>query len=130
MVETTTATGRIGMSADVAEALAAFRRFNYEHIYLRPASQQQAAAVISLLRALVEHYADRPHAIPTQTMTVALGERATVDAGSPEALRAAVAYVAGMTDRFACQEGLVQLSWDPAELPQGIGVSGFRGTSL
>ena len=118
------------MSPDVAEALTAFRRFNYERIYLRPASQQQAGAVISLLRALVEHYADRPHAIPAQTVTAALGDRARggLDAGSTEALRAAVAYVAGMTDRFACQEALAQLSWDPAKLPQGIGVNAFRGT--
>ena len=29
-----------------AEALAAFRAFNYEHVYLRPASQQQAHAVV------------------------------------------------------------------------------------
>jgi dGTPase len=124
MVAATTATGRIGMAPDAAEALAEFRRFNYEHIYLRPASRQQADAVVSLLRALVEHYADRPHAIPAQTMSVVLGERAQyVDAGSAEALRAAVAYVAGMTDRFACQEGLVHLAWDPAKLPRGIGVS-------
>ena len=131
MVSATAATGRIGMSPEIAEALAAFRRFNYEHVYLRPASQQQAAAVISLLRALVEHYADRPHAIPSQTVRAALGDDADfVDAGSGEALRAAVAYGAGMTDRFACMEGLAQLSWDPAKLPQGIGVSAFRGTSL
>ncbi len=126
MVTATTATGRIGMVPDIAEALAEFRRFNYEYVYLRPASQQQAAAVVSLLRALVEHYADRPHAIPHQTIAAALGERADyVDAGGPEALRAAVAYVAGMTDRYACQQGLAQLSWDPAKLPRGIGVSGI-----
>lgn len=132
MVTAITATGRIGMAPDIAEALAAFRRFNYEHVYLRPASQQQASAVISLLRALVEHYADRPHAIPRQTMEAALGDQAAdlgrvdhVDAGGPEALRAAVAYVGGMTDRFACQQGLSQLSWDPAKLPRGIGVSGI-----
>jgi dGTPase len=126
MVSATTATGRIGMAPDIAEALAEFRRFNYEFVYLRPASQQQAAAVVSLLRALVEHYADRPHAIPRQTIEAALGERADyVDAGGSEALRAAVAYVAGMTDRFACQQGLSQLSWDPAKLPRGIGVSGI-----
>ena len=126
MVTATKATGRIGMVPDIAEALAEFRRFNYEYVYLRPASQQQAAAVVSLLRALVEHYADRPHAIPHQTITAALGERADyVDAGGPEALRAAVAYVAGMTDRYACQQGLAQLAWDPAKLPRGIGVSGI-----
>jgi len=126
MVSATIATGRIGMKPDIAEALAEFRRFNYEYVYLRPASQQQASAVVSLLRALVEHYADRPHAIPHQTIEAALGERADhVDAGGPEALRAAVAYVAGMTDRFACQQGLSQLSWDPAKLPHGIGVSGI-----
>ncbi len=39
-------TGRIGMTAAEAEALAEFRRFNYERIYLRAASRQQAAAVI------------------------------------------------------------------------------------
>ena len=105
MVTATTATGRIGMVPDIAEALAEFRRFNYEFVYLRPASQQQAAAVVSLLRALVEHYADRPHAIPRPTIAAALGERADyVDAGGPEALRAAVAYVAGMTDRYALGE--------------------------
>jgi dGTPase len=126
MVSATTATGRIGMAPDIAEALAEFRRFNYEFVYLRPASQQQASAVVSLLRALVEHYADRPHAIPHQTVEAALGDRADhVDAGGPEALRAAVAYVAGMTDRFACQQGLAQLSWDPAKLPRGIGVAGL-----
>ncbi|MBV1893353.1 MAG: HD domain-containing protein [Ilumatobacteraceae bacterium] len=123
MVTATVATGRIGMTPDIADALAEFRRFNYEHVYLRPASQHQAGAVVSLLRALVEHYADRPHSIPPQTLAVALGGEAdTADAGSSEALRAAVAYVAGMTDRFACEQGLTKLSWDPAKLPQGIGV--------
>ncbi len=128
MIDTTAATGRIGMSPPIAEALTEFRRFNYERIYLRPASKKQADAVVSLLRALVEHYADRPHAIPPQTVAAALGEPALADPASAAALRAAVAYVAGMTDRFACQEGLSRLSWDPADLPQGIGVSWYRGT--
>ena len=64
MVDATAQTGRIGMTAPVAEALAEFRRFNYEEVYLRPASRAQADAVIALLRALVEHYADRPHLLP------------------------------------------------------------------
>jgi dGTPase len=123
MIAATASTGRIGMTPDIAEALAEFRRFNYEHVYLRPASRHQADAVVSLLRALVEYYADRPHSIPSPTVQVALGARAeTVDAGSTDALRAAVAYIAGMTDRFACQQGLAHLGWDPAKLPQGIGI--------
>ena len=37
--------------------------------------------------------------------------------GSAEALRAAVTYVGGMTDRFACQQAVALLGWDRAELP-------------
>jgi dGTPase len=111
------------MTPDMAEALAAFRKFNYEHVYLRPASRQQADAVIALLRALVEHYADRPHAIPRQTAQAAVDiDVEHLEAGSAKALRAAVAYVAGMTDRFACQQGITQLNWDPAKLPHGVGL--------
>jgi hypothetical protein len=39
-----------------AEALAHFRTFNYESIYLRDASRGQANAVIPMSRALVERY--------------------------------------------------------------------------
>jgi dGTPase len=114
MVLATAQTGRIGMTADIAEALAAFRRFNYDHVYLRPASRRQAAQVIDLLRALVEHLADRPNLLPDVTRPL--------DAGSDEAVRQAVAYVAGMTDRFACRQGLVLLGWDPSRLPAGIDI--------
>ena len=125
MVTATMTSGRVGMTSDIAEALAAFRKFNYEHIYLRPASERQSDAVIALLRALVEHYADRPHALPQATTAAVLGagiDVAHIDAGSAAALRAAVGYVAGMTDRFACQQGLAQLNWDPSKLPAGIGM--------
>ena len=125
MVTATMTSGRVGMTPDIAEALAAFRKFNYEHIYLRPASERQSDAVIALLRALVEHYADRPHALPQSTTAAVLGDGidvAHIDAGSAAALRAAVGYVAGMTDRFACQQGLAQLNWDPSKLPAGIGM--------
>ncbi|MFN0092615.1 MAG: HD domain-containing protein [Acidimicrobiales bacterium] len=108
-------TGRVGMTAPLAEALAEFRRFNYERIYLRPASIAQGDAVIALLRALVERYADRPNLLPPARGAGGLA------AGSPGAARAAVAYVAGMTDRFACHAAVTLLGWDPARLPQGIG---------
>jgi dGTPase len=31
-----------------------------------------------------------------------------------------VAYVAGMTDRFACERGIVELNWDPSKLPTAV----------
>lgn len=111
MVNGTALTGRIGMTTDAADALASFRRFNYENVYLRPASQQQASAVVAMLRALVEHYADRPYLLPD----VCDGA-----AGSAQALRAAVNYVGGMTDRFACRQAMAQLGWAAERLPQGI----------
>jgi dGTPase len=117
MIQATAETGRIGMTAPVAEALAEYRRFNYEHVYLRPASRAQALAVIDLLRALVEHYADRPNLLPGDDTG-----HAALDAGSPDAFRAAVGYVGGMTDRYACRQGLALLGWDRSRLPVGIDV--------
>ena len=117
MVEAVAATGRISMTEDLADALASFRGWNYERIYLRPASQEQAAAVVAVLQGLVEHYADRPHLLREVRPRID-----DVAAGSPEALRAAVTYVGGMTDRFACAAAVAELGWDPAKLPRGIGV--------
>jgi dGTPase len=113
MIQSAAETGRIGMTRPAAEALAEFRRFNYDHVYLRPASRAQANSVVELLRALVEHYADRPNLLP---------EAHHIEADSPEALRASVGYVAGMTDRFACRQALALLGWDPARLPAGIDI--------
>jgi len=113
MIQATADTGRIGMIAPIAEALGEFRRFNYEHVYLRPASNDQAAAVIALLQALVEHYADRPNLLP---------DTHGLDAGSTDALRGAVTYVGGMTDRFACRQAMGLLGWDRDRLPLGIDV--------
>jgi dGTPase len=112
LVETTACLGRVAMDAALAEALEAFRRVDYESIYLRPASVAQGTAVVSVLRALVEYFADRPNAIPA-------GEGG-IPAGSEAALRNAVTYVAGMTDRYAMATAVSELGWDPAKLPRGV----------
>jgi dGTPase len=116
MLDAAAGSGRIGMTAAMAEVLAEFRAFNYHHIYLRPASRAQADAVIAVLRALVEHYADRPNLLPTSYVGTS-----GVDAGSDAASAAAVAYVAGMTDRFACRQAVALLGWPVDRLPSGIG---------
>jgi dGTPase len=121
LVSTILSTGRIGMDAESAEALASFRASNYEHIYLRPSSVVQGQAVVSVLRALVDHFADRPNLISDG------GEQASgLAGGEPAAVHAAVAYVAGMTDRFAFSQAVALLGWDPAKLPAGIGVTPRR----
>ncbi len=112
VVTATTAHGCVGMEPEMAEALAEFRATNYRHIYLRPASRAQAAAVSEVLTALVEHFADRPGRIP--------GGPSSVVAGSETALRSAVTYVAGMTDRFAFRSAVAELGWDPVRLPRAV----------
>jgi len=105
--------GVVGMEADEAGALARLRTFNYERIYSRPESIAQSEAVVSLLRALVEHFVARPEALPAE-------HRASADV--PDPVRAAVAYVAGMTDRFAFATAERELGWPAARLPRGIDV--------
>lgn len=111
VVDAARSSGVIGMVEPLAEALAAFRRFNYERIYMRPASVRQSDAVIKVLSALVESYAASPPG--------------TADGDGPEphssaAVTAAVTYVAGMTDRFAFDRAITELKWPVDELPVGI----------
>jgi dGTPase len=110
-------TGQVGMEEEEAEALAAFRACNYERIYLRQASLRQGEAVVAVLRALVEHFSDRPHLIAEDEATP---HPPDVVAGSDDAVRAAVTYVAGMTDRFAFRQAVALLGWDPAKLPVSV----------
>ena len=125
VVTTTLDHSEVGLSSRLTEALAEFRAFNYEQIYMRPASVAQGDVVVRVLRTLVEFFSDRPHALPEREVSAAAGstqdrgfDRAR--AGSPEALREAVTYVAGMTDRFAFAQARAHLGWDPAGLPAGL----------
>jgi len=113
-VDATLRTGRVGMDEELAEALAAFRRCNYEHIYLRPASVTQGASVVAMLRALVAHFTDQPNLIPGVRTGGGLA------GGTDHAVFEAVAYVAGMTDRFAVGIAVSDLGWDRDRLPRGV----------
>jgi dGTPase len=115
LVDSSLRHGQIAMGAASADALGALRRFNYEKIYLRDESQAQNHAVIDLLRALVEHYAAHPDQ---------LREAPDAPAGSAQQLHAAVSYVGGMTDRFACDQAQRLLGWSTDRLPRGIDVIG------
>lgn len=116
MLEAIGETGHIGMKEPAASALATFRAFNFDHIYLRPAARRQAEKVIALLGGLVEYFTDTPSRIPD----VASGSLGEVISGSAEAAAAAVHYASGMTDRFAMGLGVELLGWRPEDLPRGV----------
>lgn len=103
--------GQVGMDSDTAAALAGLRAFNYERIYTRPDSVGQARAVVRILQALTEHFAERPRELPGDV---------SADPGAPEAVRAAVTWIGGMTDRYAFDTAVRVLGWPEDELPQGI----------
>ncbi len=117
-------TGQVAMPEELAGALDAFRDCNYTHIYLRPASVAQGRAVVDVLRALVDHLADRPGLIvgsgPGHGQHEPGGTNRGPSAGSEEAVRTAVTYVGGMTDRYACRMALARLDWDRDRLPGGM----------
>jgi len=109
VVNTTCASGQVGMDAETANALAAFRRFNYDRIYTRPEAISQSQAVIAVLQGLVSYYAEHPDSLPSYF------------ADPDDPVRGAVTYVAGMTDRFAFDNAVELLGWKPSRLPKGIG---------
>jgi len=124
-------TGLVALSETMGHALAELRRFDYERIYLRPASAEQSLRVVEMLRALVEHYAAHPAEMPLPRETpmgdVAMDPPAGGDVamdppagGDVDSVRLAVAYVAGMTDRFACVQAIARLGWPADRLPRGF----------
>ena len=107
IVSTVAGTGLIGLSDPMGDALATLRAFNHERIYLRPESVQQGNTVIDMLRALVEHFTSAGNELPAEFGA----------AGDP--LISAVAYVDGMTDRYACEAAVSRLGWERDRLPRG-----------
>jgi dGTPase len=91
------------------------RAFNYERVYTRPEALAQSAAVVAVLRSLVEHYLQQTDRLPADF-------RPDGGATAEDAVRAAVTYVGGMTDRFAFRTAIRELGWDPSRLPRGIDV--------
>ena len=114
MLEATERTGHIGMSSEGAASLTAFRSFNYQQIYLRPESREQARRVVSVLQALVEHLTADPSRLP---------QRLIEDDSEAGVHHAAVAWVAGMTDRYAMHAAQEWLGFRTDALPRGIDVA-------
>ncbi|MCL4434683.1 MAG: HD domain-containing protein [Actinobacteria bacterium] len=131
VVQCIRANGVIGMSPEPAHALAELRRFNYENIYTRDVSIEQGNSVIAVLRSLVEYFIDHPDRLPANLKELQYQHHAASVLPAPPAATtednaafihwASVAYVAGMTDRFAFDLAIEYLGWNPLRLPVGIG---------
>ena len=104
----------IGLPLELGTVLDEFRTFNFDRIYLRPASLAQAASVVQLLRALVDHLATHPGLMSTSIPDPVIEN---------DPVRAAVSYVAGMTDRFACRLARQELDYPAADLPRGVDIA-------
>lgn len=111
LVTSTVSAGTVGMDETHAEALGAFRRFNYERIYLRSASTDQAVIVERLLGDLVEFYRSDPARLEAEARDIH---------DDADITREAVAFVGGMTDRFAQNRAVELLGWTVDELPIGL----------
>jgi dGTPase len=109
MVDTISTTGTVALRQDAADALAAFRAFNYERIYLRPEAVHQADRAARLIHDLAAWFASHPDEVPGVPPS---------RPDSPEAVAAAVRYVSGMTDRFANAAATERLGWDQRALPR------------
>ncbi len=129
VIECARETGLIGMREEMAEVLSEFRKFNYDHIYNRPASISQNEKVIKLIQSLTLFYIENPDVIPVKhdlQQSVDLCSPVDPDLidetlSSPEVLcKNAVSYVAGMTDRFLCDQTIYYLGWRESDLPDKL----------
>ena len=119
LVDCITTTGEIGMRPPVANALAELRAFNYERIYTRASSIAQGRAVIAVLSALVEYFAENPEKLGGPGRhDCAPG--AVMEGGRGAALHRSIAYVSGMTDRFAFDTAVELLGWPVDKLPRSV----------
>ena len=112
MVKTISTTGDVALSRDAASVLSDLREFNYSYIYMRPDSLAQSETVIRVLGSLVEYYIENLQLLPEETSEAMDCDIARIET--------AIAYVSGMTDRFAFQKAIELTGLDPSSLPQGI----------
>ena len=105
------------MTEPAASALDAFRAFNFERIYLRPAALPPGRPRRSACSAASSSTSPTHRCASPRSRAASV---APVDAGSAGAAAWAVRYVSGMTDRFALGLGVELLGWRPDDLPRGV----------
>lgn len=95
-------TGRVCMAQEQSEVLAAFRRFNYENIYMRPTNVRRAGHIHKMVYSLCEKYARNPSLYTSRQ----------VKPNSPRAAAGAIQAVAALTDYKVVREASSVLGWN------------------
>lgn len=109
VIRTLESRGEVGMDEEAAQALAEFRKFNYEHIYSSPIAVEQGKILEKVLKNLVEYFGQHPGLINTRPNSNSQG--LDIEPNSTKALNAALTYVAGMTDIFLLATAKFYLGW-------------------
>jgi dGTPase len=89
IVESSTGSGDIRQSEDVAEAMLSLRDFMFERVYLSELTRAQNERAVLVVQNLFSYLLEHPEAIPEK------------EGRGSDALENATDYLAGMTDRFA-----------------------------
>jgi len=105
LVDTSADRPEIGLGDEAFRALDALRDFMFERVYLRDDARAEQEKAMGIVRALFEHYVERPDEVPEEYHR------------APGDLPTRVAdYIAGMTDRYALRT-YEQLFLPQSELP-------------
>ncbi len=87
-----TENGVLKMSSEVQECYDGLHKWMYEYVYRNPYAKSEEKKVPNVIKALFEYYCENITELPNELMVIAMTEGAE---------RAAVDYIAGMTDNFA-----------------------------
>ena len=98
MVEHSAKAGDIVQGPEAGPAMAALRKFMFEHVYLGPAVRTEHARIANVVSRLFEHYVEHPELLPVAGSEVDTGEAAGDEAD--DLAQRVTDYVAGMTDRY------------------------------
>lgn len=90
VVDTSVEVGDVTMAPATLEVMHRLRDWMFTHVYLRPEAQAHSERAVRVIRDLVEWFREHPEEIP---------DAYRLPDSTPT--RAAVDYVAGMSDRFA-----------------------------
>lgn len=87
-----TVDGCLKMSNEVDECFRELHEWMFEYVYRNPYAKNEEKKVPNIIKSLFEYYSENITELPNELMVVAMTEGAQ---------RAAIDYIAGMTDNFA-----------------------------